>query len=265
MEQAATDISYIHIQSSCLQMNEQQRGDRPSNPIVELGEVEAGCVDQSEPLNDPINQPSLLLGRHGLFLGRWEPASEFKLPCYFRFCCCSCIYCCCPAMKKSRVTPAQGVWYLAMIQVIVGIFGLTFSLVSLMWGTSKDWDLTDYLGDVALGYWAMYGAEFCEVGPVDKFSFAQFILALKAAVKVPLVTVFLAFGGLGAETTDTFNVIIAMIGGVYYIYSAAYKLYYSYIAWSFCYGILSAPEEMDAANPNHAAEIGASCEAPSAV
>ena len=230
-----------------LDMNKQQGEDRQS--IVELGEVGASSVGQSEYLNNHTsnNEPNLLLGKHGLFLGRWKPATEFKLPCCFRCCCCCCIYCCCPSMKKPRVTSIEGVWYLAMIQVIVGILNLTYSLFLLAMGSSKRFDVTDYMVDVALGYWAMHGAQSFNSVPVDKFSFAQFILALKAALLIPIAILFYSCGGARTST----EVIAAIVNVVYYIYSAAYKLYYSYVAWSCCYEILSAQAGKDTAQYSH--------------
>ena len=154
-------------------------------------------------------------------------------------------------MKNPRVTTREGVWYLAMIQVIVGILSLTCSLIALMLGSTEDFDVTDALVDVALGYWAMYGTEFCKLGPVDKFSFAQFILALKAAVLVPIAILFYSCGGGGIKDDTGSKVIFATVSGVYYVYSATYKLYYSYIAWSCCYEILSSPAGKDADRDNH--------------
>ena len=65
---------------------------------------------------------------------------------------------------------------------------------------------------------------------------------------IPIAILFYSCGG----TRTSIEVIAAIVNVVYYIYSAAYKLYYSYVAWSCCYEILSAPAGKDTAHNSHA-------------
>eukprot|EP00617_Octactis_speculum_P022744 CAMPEP_0185763610 /NCGR_PEP_ID=MMETSP1174-20130828/22533_1 /TAXON_ID=35687 /ORGANISM="Dictyocha speculum, Strain CCMP1381" /LENGTH=142 /DNA_ID=CAMNT_0028445801 /DNA_START=1011 /DNA_END=1439 /DNA_ORIENTATION=+ len=102
--------------------------------------------------------------------------------------------------------------------------------------------MSDDICDIALGAWAMWGVKRRDVKPVDKFCFAEFILAAKAAVLLPISFLYFTLVGVTSDTwntTDTTTGVIAGIGvlmlGLYYVYSAIFKLYYSYIAWSFCY------------------------------
>ena len=132
--------------------------------------------------------------------------------------------------------------YLAVIQIVFGVAALIIQVIGLL-STSKnnDYDMSDKLVDIALAVWCVVGTRNLDMRPVDKFSFAQFILAVKAAVLLPIA--FLYYLILGLRTGSwADNLFYAVTGILYYLYSAVYKLYYSYIAWSFCYQILCAKE-----------------------
>ena len=180
--------------------------------------------------------PRLILGREGRFLGISKPAEAFKLG--FAPECLRHLECTCGSLE-------DGISWLAIIQFAVGFLASLFLIMRLAFNLDEDFSpLKDYICDMILSTIAVYivrrptQRSSPDSESIDIFSSAQFLFAFKDAILLPVAIFFYAFGGLKTRNKNyDENATFSILQAFYELFSASFKLFFSYISWSLAYSL----------------------------
>ena len=146
----------------------------------------------------------------GKFIGRWEPATTCKCFC------------------GRRLSVDDGLRWLGGIQICLSLFQMTWKLMHSIVTEEMPEELSEPAIDFALACWMLRGIDKGAADPINHFSFAQFLLAVKLSVDLLVATVFTI-----STLKDSSGVVVTIIFSLVYGYfTIPCKIYYSFMAWS---------------------------------
>ena len=154
------------------------------------------------------------LSSNGKFLGRWAPATKCKCWC------------------GRKLTLSGGLWWLAVVQILTSSCSLISKIVSCSQDEPPE-QLSEPAVELALALWMLNAIKNVEDGPILDFAFVQFILAIKGTTDCIATTLFLFITAANGDDDGAFRVAVGIIGLIYAWCTVPYKVYYSYVAWSF--------------------------------
>jgi len=162
------------------------------------------------------------LTANGKFIGLWGPAKQAK-------CCCR------------KVSLSDGLWWLAVYQIIFAAGSLCQKIISWSHGSSPS-GISEPLVEIALALWMLRGIKLTEKEPIIHFAFVQSLIAAKGSIDCLFTTIYLVDKAAGDD--DEINgagwAAVSLFGIGYYYFTVPCKVYSAYVAWSFV--ALSFPE-----------------------
>ena len=155
------------------------------------------------------------LTANGKFIGLWGPAKQAK-------CCCR------------KVSLSDGLWWLAVYQIIFAAGSLCYKIISWSHGSSPS-GISEPLVEIALALWMLRGIKFTEKEPIIHFAFVQSLIAVKGSIDCFFTTIYLVDKAAGGD--DEINgagwAAVSLFGIGYYYFTIPCKVYSAYVAWSF--------------------------------
>jgi hypothetical protein len=155
------------------------------------------------------------LSTNGKFLNRWSPASTCK-------CCCS-----------RKLTLSGGLWWLAVVQILISTGDLISKIAASSNENKPPESLSEPTVEIGLALLMLDAIKNVKKTPILHFSFVQFILAVKGAIDCIALTLFLFITAGQGDDDGSMKVAIGVSALIYAWCTVPYKVYYSFIAWSF--------------------------------
>lgn len=154
------------------------------------------------------------LGSNGKFLGRWSPASTCKCWC------------------GRKLSLSDGLWWLAVVQILTSSASLLSKIISFSDGEPPE-SLSEPTVEIGLALLMLDAIKNVKKDPILDFAFIQFILAIKGSIDCIATTLFVFVTAGKGDDDGAVKVAAGVFSLIYAWCTVPYKVYYSYIAWSF--------------------------------
>lgn len=155
------------------------------------------------------------LSSNGKFLNRWSPASTCKCYC------------------GRKLTLSGGLWWLAVVQIIVSMSAFISKLATSSSEDEPPESLSEPTVEIGLALLMLDAIKNVKKTPILHFAFVQFVLAVKGAIDCMAVTLFLCITAGNGDDDGSVKVAAGVFMLILTWCTVPYKIYYSFIAWSF--------------------------------